>query len=246
MTRSDLRPIDRPHGIRGSGVRGGSLTHDLAETIGRAIVSGEFREGFPNEGELTERLGVSRSVVREVVKILTAKGLLSARPRQGTSIEPEARWNLLDPDVLRWLLNREYSVELLIAFAETRLAFEPQAAAMAAQRANADERAEIARAIERMRASVRGEDDPIAADVAFHVAVLEASGNPFFRQLRELVNTALRASMRQTHRVKSPQTTLGMHEATADAILAGDAEAAHDHMRRMMLDVLAILPTRRP
>ncbi|QUD90333.1 FadR/GntR family transcriptional regulator [Phenylobacterium montanum] len=224
------------------GRRGGSLTYDLAESVGRSIIAGEFRDGFPTEGELAKRLGVSRNIIREVVKILSAKGLLSARPRQGTVIEPESRWNLLDPDVLRWLLNREFSVDLLIAFAEARLAFEPHAAAMAARRADAAGRAAITKAIDGMRTSITGHGDRIAADVAFHVAVLEASGNPFFRELRELVNTALRVSMRHTYRIKDPAITLGQHEQTAEAILAGDAEGAYLGMQRMMLDVLSLLP----
>ena len=223
--------------------RGGSLTHEFVERIGRSIISGEFREtGFPTEGELAKRLGASRNIIREVVKILTAKRLLSARPRQGTSVEPESKWNLLDPDVLRWLLNRDFSPELLTAFVEVRLAFEPYAAAMAARRLDADGRAAIMSAIDRMKASVNGDGDRIAADVAFHIAVLEASGNPFFLQLRELINTALRISIRHNHAVRDTTKSLDQHEHTAAAILSGDAETAYDGMRQMMFDVLALLP----
>src|SRR3546814_1451186 len=85
--------------------------------LGRAIVTGQFDdEAFPTEAELTKRHGVSRSVTREAVKMLTAKGLLSARPRQGTVIQPTSSWNLFDTDVLRWLLERQFSIELLKQF----------------------------------------------------------------------------------------------------------------------------------
>jgi DNA-binding FadR family transcriptional regulator len=231
--------------LHANGLRGGSLTHELVESVGRAIVSGEFRDGgFPTEGELARQLGASRNIIREVVKILTAKRLLSARPRHGTTIEPESQWNLLDPDVLRWLQNREFSVDLLTAFAEVRLGFEPQAAAMAARRIDDAGRVAIEHAIEQMRASVAGPGDRVAADVAFHVAVLEASGNPFFLQLRELVNTALRISIRHNHWVRDTTKSLGQHEKTAAAILSGDEEGAYAGMRQMLLDVLALLPER--
>lgn len=79
-----------------------SLTYGLVEQLGQAIVTGEYAKGgFPTEGKLSKQFGASRTVTREAVKMLTAKGLLSARPRHGTVVEPEAEWNMLDPDVLR-------------------------------------------------------------------------------------------------------------------------------------------------
>jgi DNA-binding FadR family transcriptional regulator len=224
-----------------------SLTHGLAEALGRAIVAGDYNdEGFPTEGELARQLGASRNVTREAVKMLTAKGLLTARPRHGTTVEPPSKWNLLDPDVLRWLLDRKFSVALLTAFTEMRLAFEPQAAALAARRADAAGRIAIAQAIERMREAAEGRDDHASADMAFHASVLEASGNPFFVQLRELVNTALRISLRATYQVKSLGQSLEDHERAADAILAGDAAGAHHAMEAMMLDVLRQLASLPP
>jgi DNA-binding FadR family transcriptional regulator len=222
--------------------RGQSLTHAIAERVGRAIVSGGYSKGgFPTEGELARQLSVSRNVVREAVKILTAKGLLSARPRHGTSLEPIGAWNLLDPDVLRWLLNRELSIELLRAFTQMRLAVEPCAAAIAATRADPAGLAAVENAVARFRAALAGVGDPIAADVAFHVAVLEASGNPFFLQLRHLVETALRTSVNLTHGLKELDRSLAEHEGVAAAILSGDAVGASRAMQQMMLDVLDML-----
>lgn len=219
-----------------------SLTQDMVEMLGRSIVAGEYAaSGFPTEGELERRLGVSHSVVREAIKILKAKRLLSARPRVGTVTEPETHWNLLDPDVLRWLSNREATAELLVALTEVRLAFEPHAAAMAARCADQARRTAIKRAIERMRAAVTDGGDQIATDIDFHVAVLEASGNPFFLQLRELIHTALRVSTASTHKILRPSETLALHEQTAAAILAHDEDGAYEVMRQMMLDTLSIL-----
>ena len=93
-----------------------SLTYGLVESLGQAIVTGEYAQvGFPTEAELSKQFGASRTVTREAVKMLTAKGLLSARPRHGTVVEPETEWNLLDPDVLRWMLERKFSLRLLAA-----------------------------------------------------------------------------------------------------------------------------------
>jgi DNA-binding FadR family transcriptional regulator len=113
---------------------GRNLTYDLWETLGRSIVGGAFENGFPTEAELSRRHGLSRSVTREAVKMLAAKGLVSARPKIGTVVEPSDRWNLLDPDILRWLLERQFSLDLLRQFSELRLAIEPTAAALAGGR----------------------------------------------------------------------------------------------------------------
>jgi hypothetical protein len=109
---------------------GRNLTYGLLDVLGRQIVTGAF-EGtrFPTEAELSAQHGISRSVTREAVKMLTAKGLLTARPRQGTSVQPVANWNLFDTDVLHWLLERKFSVDLLAQFNQLRAAIEPAAAA---------------------------------------------------------------------------------------------------------------------
>ena len=93
---------------------GRNLTHGMLDTLGKAIVIGRYEtRPFPTEAEIAKAYGVSRSVTREAVKMLTAKGLVTARPRQGTVVSPASRWNLFDADVLRWLLERKFSVDLL-------------------------------------------------------------------------------------------------------------------------------------
>jgi DNA-binding FadR family transcriptional regulator len=152
-----------------SGGLGRNLTYGLLDLLGRQIVTGVFEnKAFPTEAELSIQHSVSRSVTREAVKMLTAKGLLTARPRQGTSIQPVASWNLFDADVLRWLLERKFSIELLSQFNQLRAAIEPAAAALAA--GSADERgiALIEAGFARMEAAERGDDDVLDADIAFH------------------------------------------------------------------------------
>ena len=219
-----------------------SVTYGLLESLGQAIVTGEYEgRSFPTEAELSERYRASRSVTREAVKMLTAKGLLSARPRHGTVIEPESAWNLLDPDVLRWLLERKFSLGLLAHFTEMRLGIEPTAAALAAQRADRAAVDKIARALQRMEAAEAGRDDPLLADIAFHVAILEATRNPFYAQLYELVNTALRISIHFTNGIQGHTASLPEHTAVFQAIEARDADGARAHMHRIVADVLDLV-----
>src|ERR1700712_2495987 len=151
---------------------GRNLTYGMLDSLGRAIVTGKFDErSFPTEAELAKQNNVSRSVTREAVKMLTAKGLLSARPRQGTVIQPAGSWNLFDTDVLRWLLERQFSVDLLKHFNQLRVAIEPEAAALAARFGGDDDRHDIAAGLARMEAAERGADDTLDSDIAFHVAI---------------------------------------------------------------------------
>jgi DNA-binding FadR family transcriptional regulator len=159
-----------------SGGLGRNLTYGLLDLLGRQIVTASLKTKLSRPKPSFPSHGVSRSVTREAVKMLTAKGLLTARPRQGTSIQPVASWNLFDADVLRWLLERKFSIELLSQFNQLRAAIEPAAAALAA--GSADERgiALIEAGFARMEAAERG-DDVLDADIAFP-AILRASGNP--------------------------------------------------------------------
>src|SRR5215218_303648 len=128
-----------------------NLTFSMLEALGRDIVTGAYESRrFPTEAELAVEHMVSRSVTREAVKMLTAKGLLTARPRKGTTVQPSSSWNLFDTDVLRWLLERKFSLLLLRQFSELRIAIEPAAAALAARMAGPAAVAAIAAGYARM------------------------------------------------------------------------------------------------
>ena len=223
---------------------GRNLTYGLLDSLGRAIVTGRYDDAaFPTEAELAKQHAVSRSVTREAVKMLTAKGLLSARPRQGTSVQPAASWNLFDSDVLRWILERQFTIELLVQFSQLRIAIEPEAAALAARFATAVDQARIAAGLARMEAAERGEEDPLEADIAFHVAILEASQNPFYAQFREVVATALRTSIRFTNRIKGRTASIADHGAVQRAIATHDPANARAAMQRLIGDVLDLINT---
>ncbi len=225
-------------------VRGQNLTYSIAHKLGVAIVTGVYSADnpIPIEAELCRQYAASRSVLREAVKMLTAKGLLGSRPRLGTWVQPEENWNLIDPDVLGWLLERKFSPALLMEFMEIRLAMEPGAATLAARVAGPAEKAAIRGAIERMKAADNGNDDPLESDIAFHVAVLRASRNRFYAQLTGFTSTALRFSIRTTNRYKGVQlASVADHKKIADAIIAGRAAAAGEAMRKLIQEAMDLI-----
>ncbi|KTE01687.1 MULTISPECIES: FadR/GntR family transcriptional regulator [unclassified Sphingopyxis] len=223
---------------------GRNLTYGLLDSLGRAIVIGAYEDQpFPTEAELAKQHGVSRQVTREAVKMLTAKGLLSARPRQGTIVQPATTWNLFDTDVLRWLLERKFSVDLLRQFNQLRVAIEPEAAALAAVNASDADLEPIFAGLKRMEAAERGFDDPLDADIAFHVAILRASGNPFFVQFRDVVTTALRSSIRFTNRIKGRSASVPDHAAVSEAIARRNPDRARKAMKKIIGDVLDLIET---
>lgn len=229
----------------GQGSQGGrNLTFGMLDVIGRAIVTGQYdNASFPTEAEIAKQHGVSRSVVREAVKMLSAKGLLTARPRKGTTVQLSAYWNLFDADVLRWLLDRKFSLDLLRQFTELRIAIEPAAAALCARASDKTGLLAIVDGYARMQAAESGDDDPLEADIAFHIAILQASANPFYVQFRDLVSTALRTSIRFTNRFNGRTASLPQHHAVLEAIERGDGDGAHTAMSALIADVMALIDT---
>jgi transcriptional regulator, GntR family len=158
------------------------LTHQVTHELGAAIVQGKYKigGGFPTEAQLSEQFSISRSVMREAVKMLTAKGLISSRPRQGIRLQPSRDWNMFDADVLSWTLSSRPSIALLKEFTQLRYAIEPEAVALAAKNSSIEANEAIAAALERMRQAEMGADDPLESDIAFHTSILLASENRFF------------------------------------------------------------------
>jgi DNA-binding FadR family transcriptional regulator len=221
---------------------GRNLTWGMLDHLGKLIVTGAYENKvFPTEAELSKQHGVSRSVTREAVKMLTAKGLLSARPRQGTIVQPASSWNLFDADVLLWLLERKFSIELLSQFNQLRSAIEPAAAELAASAADERGLAQIRAGFARMVAAEAGDDDTLEADIAFHLSILRASANPFFAQFRDVVATALRTSIRFTNRIQGRTADLAAHEAVKIAIERRNPAAARAAMTRIIDEVMTLI-----
>lgn len=221
-----------------------NLTATVVDTLGRAIVTRQHEAAavLPMEDELRAQFGVSRTVLREAIRMLSAKGLVIARQRKGTVVQPEAAWNLLDPDVLEWMLDREFSIELLVDFTEMRLAIEPRAAALAAQSASGTQRRAIVAGIDRMMAAENGADDPLESDIAFHVAVLQASNNRFMRQFTDLAETTLRFSIRRTNAYQGvSRASAANHKRVSDLIIGGQAAQAQAAMFNLIHGALDLL-----
>ena len=209
----------------------------LVEQIGRSILGGELAPGamLPSEAELGHELGISRTAVREAIKVLAAKGLIETRQKLGMRVRPEAAWNLLDPDVLAWQAASGPSPELTAHLVELRRMIEPAAARLAAARRSPSQLTSLESAVAEMRAGV---DDVLVyycADLAFHRAVFAASGNPFVDRLGAIVSAVLEVSFRLQRRSLIPVTLgLPMHEQVLDAIRARDADAAESAMHNII------------
>ena len=161
----------------------GRVTRALGLHLIKAEAAGE-PVSFPNEAGLCEQLGVSRSILREAVKVLADKGMLEVRPRSGTRSRPRVDWNLLDPDILCWQAEAKPDGRFLRELCEVRLAIEPTASGFAAVRATAEETEAIAECLER-RETLDGSTpaEIVESNLRFYEAVVAASHNPMFRQL---------------------------------------------------------------
>ena len=203
---------------------------EVARSVGIDIISGRYGEGarIPGDAELMATFGVSRTVLRESVKTLVAKGLLTTKAGVGTVVRGRSAWNMFDVDVLAWHLDVGIDRRFLTDLAEIRLAVEPQAAALAAARRTDADIVELHRSMGLMR-NERPDSTAFAdADLALHIAVANASGNPFMRSIGAVIEAALRASFLRSAPVEPEDhaTVLLWHQRIVDAIVDQDADAA--------------------
>jgi DNA-binding FadR family transcriptional regulator len=207
---------------------------EVARSIGIDIIAGRYAEGMrlPGDAELTTMFRVSRPVLRESVKTLVAKGLLSTKARVGTVVRERGAWNMFDADVLAWHLDAGIDQRFLGDLAEIRLAVEPRAAMLASARRTDIDIAELQRSMNRMRQEASDSVGFADADLALHIAVANASGNLFMRSIGHVIEAALRASFLLSAPVerRDRENVLLWHQRIVDSIAAGDAEAAADAM----------------
>ncbi|CAD5373825.1 GntR family transcriptional regulator [Rubrivivax sp. A210] len=199
------------------------------DRLGEAIVDGRYPAGLaiPPEPLLGGELGVSRTVVREAVKSLAAKGLLVTGPKLGTRVLPEAHWNWFDADVVRWKSRKGLSREFLRDLQELRRVVEPAGARLAAERATPADLAEIEAAWDGMRQAITQGGDYVAHDLRFHQGLLRASHNRMLVQMGQALGALLRTSFEiSTRRADAPASSLPLHRAVLDAVRAGKPAAA--------------------
>ena len=211
------------------------MHREIVAGLARRILSGEFApgSGLPNTIRLSEHLGVSRSALREAIKVLGAKGMLDVRPRTGTRVRPRDCWNLMDPELLSWC-GPALDSELLRSLLECRQLIEPGAAVLATANATAAQLAAIEAAFERM---VRADNlnARVEADLDFHVAVLKASGNLFLAQWASTVSSVLLAAFRvSAGTAASGDDAFTAHREVMEAIRLREPLRAERAMRRLL------------
>ena len=220
-----------------------NLREQVLNAIGSRIISGELSPGdvLPKEDTLSEQYGVSRTVIREAVKGLAARGLVESRPKVGTIIRPRSDWQMLDPSVLEWVASSKPDNEFMYALAEVRLVIEPDVAALAARNADDEQIAHIAAAYKKLEETEEGDEEAWArADLEFHSAIVESCHNEFLAYIvrairkplysRRLINVSLETLMKPED-VAAPYKTpreevLARHRALLEAIEQKDEEAA--------------------
>ena len=212
-----------------------NLSYKLAESIGRGILQGETKPGeiLPGEVELGEMYGVSRTAVREAIKMLAAKGMVLPRPRIGTRVLPKHNWNYLDQDLLAWLNFDEHS-ELVAEFQQVRLTLEPEAAALTALNASDDDREELQTLMQEMHRLGEhfDQDKWIEVDTRYHQLIYFASGNHFISPFGNLFKAVFENYFRIITRDRLLK--LDIHQRIVDGIIARDPDAA----RRATVDLL--------
>lgn len=212
----------------------------VVDDLGKAIVGGSFAVGeiLPGDGDLLQRFKVSRTVLRESMKTLAAKGLVVPRARVGTKVTEKIHWNMFDSDVLTWHFDSGVNREFLLHLYDIRLAFEPFAAGLVAERAQAFEIEELRLLATQMASMGHTRDSLAVADLRFHMAIADISHNPFMRTLGSLIEAALVGMFRMS----TPPSSEGFsnisvtHMQIVDAIAAGDVQSARAAMEFVILD----------
>jgi DNA-binding FadR family transcriptional regulator len=213
---------------------------EIARSLGIDIVKGRYPEGakLPGDTELTRLFGVSRPVLREGVKTLVAKGLLSTKAKVGTVVRARSAWNMFDIDVLAWHLEGSVDARFLRDLAEIRLAVEPRSAALAAERRSDAQIAEMRRSLEHMRREPSNSAGFAEGDLSLHIAIAEASGNPFMRSIGGVIQAALRASFLLSAPVSDRERDIALdaHERIIDAVENENSEAASAAMANVIFN----------
>lgn len=212
-------------------VRKSRSKHDtIARTLGQEILRGVHAPGanLPPEAELLARFGASRTVLREAMKTLAAKGLVVLKTRVGTRVLNSSNWNFFDAELLAWAAAMGVDAQLRRSLTEIRRAVEPAAAALAAQRRSRAEIKHLRDCVRRMARSGASPENFAKADLEFHLMIGVASGNPLMRSMAAVIEAALVASFEQNMPLEGDDLaeTAKAHDVVVDAIESRDSEAA--------------------
>ncbi|WP_420861203.1 FadR/GntR family transcriptional regulator [Algirhabdus cladophorae] len=232
------------YSLKGSNRMPASMATRVASALGRQIVGQSYPCGglIEDEAALSVKYDVSRSVVRDAVKILVGKGLLEVRRGVGTRVLDRRKWGLLDDDVLAWHQEADLSEDYLGQLLDVRMMIEPKAARWAAERGSDVEHAKIEAAQLQMEAEQTDLHAFVAADAAFHSAILFASNNEFLRSMEGVMISALMISIRlTTANLQDKQQVIPFHRGVTDAILQRNGALAETKMENHLEDTKARL-----
>ena len=213
------------------------VRRNVTASMAQDIFSERYVAGQPlaRENDLCEIYGVSRTVIRESLKVLESKGLVRGRPRIGTIVCDKDEWNILDADVLEWMGEDIRNFDLLGCILEARRAVEPVAAEYAAERATVQELAELDRAWLQMKASSGDPEKFTEADVQYHAVLLAASHNQVFRRLSSAIHAALKYTLHASNvAVESREDAVVLHGELVEALRMRNKAAARDCSMRML------------
>ena len=234
-----------------------NLREQLLDELGQRIVKGDLKpnDTLPKEADLSEEYGVSRTIIREAIKGLQARGLVESKARVGTTVRPRKRWKLLDPDVLRWSFGSSRQAESLLHLTEIRCVLEPAAAQWAAQRATQKEMDYIKTCFRELEDAVGDRDAWIKADVRLHDSILLACHNELVEHLVSTLRSVLLKSreatillMEQANTEDTPdpyvaatEEALELHRVPFEAIMQRDGDAAYRGMRAILEWVMTVI-----
>ena len=233
-TLKQRRPAARANSDRA--VR--SLHGDAVEAIASWVLSGRLGEGavLPNEQEIGETLVVSRTVVREAVRTLVAKGMLKVRRKTGTVVQPQSEWSLFDPEVLAWRFRYRLRTDFIEDLFRFRSGIETFAAEICAANPDFDS-VPLQDCCRRMEMALNGEGDWFEADLSFHRLLLEGTGNQFILGLVPLLDGLFGALLSPEILIEeNMRATLPRHRDVADAIAAHDPVATRVAMLRLVAE----------
>ncbi|MCQ9177731.1 FadR family transcriptional regulator [Streptomyces sp. IBSBF 2953] len=221
---------------------GRGLHGRVLDALGPAITAGEYPPGSVlRTDELAQRFDVSRSVMREAVRVLESMHLVESRRRVGVTVRPKAEWNVYDPQVIRWRLAGADRPHQLRSLTVLRSAIEPVAAGLAATHATAEQCAELTRCALGMVATSRGRrlEDYLVHDVAFHRVILVASGNEMFARLGDVVAEVLAGRTHHEVMFEDPDpAAVTLHVQLAEAVREGDPVRAEKLTREITVGAL--------
>lgn len=205
---------------------------EVLQALARDILTGRYAPGslLPREPDLGAEFGVSRTVIREALKVLAGKGLVSSRPRVGTMVCDPDDWNIIDAQVIEWHGPGALNERMLAAILETRRAIEPLIAELAANRATLQEVADLESAWRGMAEAGSDVAAFIQSDILFHRILFATSHNPVFRQIGNLIDAALRSviDISSSHSPDERAEAVRVHRNLVEALRLRDPIAARN------------------